>query len=424
MENLKKNIIIDSSRTYFDFTSSGLAYKSVEEEIGKVLLTYTNTHSDSNKNSLLTAEYYENARIELKNSLGLDDSFCILPCGTGATGAIKKFQELLGIYIPPKTKQRYKIEVTNRPLVIVGPFEHHSNEVSFREALCDLIRIPLSKNGYTDLDVLKSVLEQNRGREIIGSFSVASNVTGIFNPIKEISQLIRAYGGILALDAATTSAYMNVDKNLFDAMFFSPHKLLGGVGSCGLLAIKKSLIDTSLAPTFAGGGTVSYVSAHQHIFLDNVELREDGGTPAILQFIRASLAYQLRNSIGLDWIHKREQELRDYFISKANDIDGIVRYCQNIENKLPIFSFNLEGQDPYSVANILSNRYNIDVRAGCSCAGPYGHDLLNLEEGEEVLKERPGWVRVSLHYTHTKKEVDYLIESIKDIAMSSLEVTY
>lgn len=415
MKNLQENIIIDSRRTYFDFTSSGLAYKSIEEKINKVLLTYTNTHSDSNKNALLTAEYYADARIELKKALELDDSFSVLPCGTGATGAIKKFQELLGIYIPPRTKQRYKIEVINKPLVIVGPFEHHSNEVSFREALCDLIRIPLSENGYTDLEVLKSVLEQNRDREIIGSFSVASNVTGIFNPIEKISQLIRAYGGILALDAATTSAYMNVDKNLYDVMFFSPHKLLGGVGSCGLLAIKKSLIDTSLAPTFAGGGTVSYVSAHQHIFLENIELREDGGTPAILQFIRASFAYQLRNTIGLDWIHKKEQELRDYFISKANKLEGIIRYCQNSENKLPIFSFNLEGKDPYTVASILSNRYNIDVRAGCSCAGPYGHDLLHLEEGEEVLKEKPGWVRVSLHYTHTKKEVDYLIESIANI---------
>jgi len=306
-------------------------------------------------------------------------------------------------------------EITNKPLVIVGPFEHHSNEVSFREALCDLVRIPLSVEGYTDLEVLKNILEQNRDREIIGSFSVASNVTGIFNPIEKISKLIRAYGGILALDAATTSAYMNVNKDLYDVMFFSPHKLLGGVGSCGLLAIKKSLIDTSLAPTFAGGGTVSYVSSHQHIFLQNVELREDGGTPAILQFIRASFAYQLRNDIGLDWIHEKEQELRDYFISQANKIEGIVRYCKNSENKLPIFSFNLEGKDPYTVASILSNKYNIDVRAGCSCAGPYGHDLLDLEEGEETLKERPGWIRVSLHYTHSKKDIDYLVESIKDI---------
>jgi len=417
MNSIINNIIIDKSRKYFDFTASGLAYQSIEKKIDKILLTYANTHSNTNKNALLTSCYYEEARINLKKSLELDDDFCILPCGTGASGAIKKFQELLGIYIPPKTKQRYHVEVSTVPLVIVGPFEHHSNEVSFREALCELIRIPLSDEGATDLKILEQVLKENSHREIIGSFSVASNVTGIFNPIKEISELIRAYNGILALDGATTSAYLNVDKELYDAMFFSPHKLLGGVGSCGLLAIKKSLIDTTLPPTFAGGGTVSYVSAHQHIFLENAEIREDGGTPGILQFIRASLAYQLRNEIGLDMIHKKEEELKEYFITHAQSIKGLIRYCKQNKHKLPIFSFNLEGKDPYTIAKQLSEKYNIDVRAGCSCAGPYGHDLLNLKESEETIKENPGWIRISLHYTHTKEDIDYLIEKIKELSL-------
>ncbi len=416
MEKILDNIIIDGSRKYFDFTASGLSYRVIEDKIEKILLTYANTHSNSNKNAIVTAQYYENARVDLKKSLELDDSFCVLPCGTGASAAIKKFQELLGIYIPPRTKKRYKIERSGKPLVIVGPFEHHSNEVSFREALCDVIRVPLSSKGAVDLNILKQILKENSEREIIGSFSVASNVTGVFNPIEEIGQLIRQYGGILALDAATTSAYMNVDKSLYDAMFLSPHKLLGGVGSCGLLVIKKRLIDTSLAPTFAGGGTVSYVSAHQHMFLDDAEIREDGGTPAILQFIRASLAYRLRNDIGLAFIHEKEEELKAYFISRMNEIEGVVRYCKNIKNKLPIFCFNLENRSPYTVASILSEKHNIDVRAGCSCAGPYGHDLLNLqEEYRDVSKEEIGWIRVSLHYTHTQEDIDYLIEAIRNL---------
>ena len=415
MKRVVKNIIIDKSRKYFDFTASGLAYRPIEDKIEKILLSYANTHSNSNKNAILTAQYYENARIDLKKSLALDDNFCVLPCGTGASGAIKKFQELMGIYIPPRTKNRYKIESSNKPLVIVGPFEHHSNEVSFREALCDVIRIPLSSKGAVDLNILENILKKHKNREIIGSFSVASNVTGVFNPIKEISKLIKAYNGILALDTATTSAYMNVKKELYDAIFLSPHKLLGGVGSCGLLVIRKSLIDTTLAPTFAGGGTVSYVSAHHHKFLDDAETREDGGTPAILQFIRASLAYRLRNNIGLKVIHKKEEELKSYFISKIAEVEGVIQYCENVQNKLPIFSFNLKNISPYAVASVLSDKYNIDVRAGCSCAGPYGHDLLNLkEEFRDVLKENIGWIRVSIHYTHTKKDIDYLIEAIKE----------
>jgi selenocysteine lyase/cysteine desulfurase len=416
MKKILENIIIEPTRRYFDFTASGLAYREVEEKIEETLLTYANTHSNTNKNAIVTAEYYDRARLSLKRSLELDESFCLLPCGTGASGAIKKFQELLGIYIPPKTKQRYKIETKDKPLVIVGPFEHHSNEVSFREALCDLIRIPLCKEGYTDLKVLEEILEINSDREIIGSFSVASNVTGIFNPIEKISRLIRRYSGLLALDSATTSAYMNVDSTLYDAMFLAPHKLLGGVGSCGILVIKKMLIDTSLAPTFSGGGTVSYVSANQHIFLDNEEMREDGGTPGIVQLIRASLAYQLRNDIGLEWIHQKEEELKGYFISKAKNIKGLVRYCQNSKDKLPIFSFNLEGKNPYDIATQLSDDYNIDLRAGCSCAGPYGHDLLNLKEGEEFLDDKPGWIRISLHYIHTKEDIDYLIKAIEELS--------
>jgi len=416
MKKIVEKIIIDPTRKYFDFTASGLAYREVEDQIDEILLTYANTHSDTNKNAILTAEHYDRARQSLKRSLELDDSFCLLPCGTGASGAIKKFQELLGIYIPPKTKQRYKIDAKDKPLVIVGPFEHHSNEVSFREALCDVVRIPLCVEGYSDLKVLEEVLESNQDREIIGSFSVASNVTGIFNPIEEISRLIRRNNGLLALDSATTSAYMNVDSTLYDAMFLAPHKLLGGVGSCGILVIKKTLIDTSLAPTFSGGGTVSYVSANQHIFLDNEEIREDGGTPGILQLIRASLAYQLRNDIGLEWIHQKEEELKAYFISHAQNIKGLVRYCQQSRDKLPIFSFNLEDRDPYEIATRLSTDYNIDVRAGCSCAGPYGHDLLNLKEGIDLLKEKPGWIRISLHFTHTKEDIDYLIKAIKELS--------
>jgi len=416
LEKIKNKIIIDKTRKYFDFTASGLAYKDIEDKISKILLTYSNTHSDSNKNSLLTNKYYTEARKSLYKTLELDDSFCVLPTGTGATGAIKKFQELLGIYIPPKTKERYNINPSKKPLVIISPFEHHSNDVSFREALCDVIRIPLSSKGYIDLQKLENVLKKNKNREIIGSFSAASNVTGIFNPLKEINQLIKKYNGIMAVDTATTSAYLNIDKNLYDVIFLSPHKLIGGIGASGLLIIKKSLVDTKLAPTFGGGGTVDYVSKNIHIFSKDINLREDAGTPGIIQFIRASLAYELRNKIGLEYIHKKEEENKKYFLKKIKSIKNIKLYCKEITNKLPIFSFNVKNSNPYEVANFLSKKYNIDVRAGCSCAGPYGHDLLNLKENKDVNKKEVGWVRISLHYTHSKEDIDFLIDKIKEFA--------
>jgi len=412
MKKIVENIIIEDGRKYFDFTASGLAYAPIEESISKILETYANTHSDSNRNALITQKHYDHARESLKNSFGLDDSFCLLPIGSGASGAIKKFQEIMGLYISPKTQQRYKIEITNKPLVIVGPFEHHSNEVSFREAICDVVRIPLNRRGFTDLKVLEEVLKENKDREIIGSFSAASNVTGILNPIEEISQLIRKYGGILAIDCATSSAYMNIDSSLYDAMFLSPHKLLGGVGSSGILVLKKALFDKDLAPTFGGGGTVSYVSKNQHIFLDDIETREDAGTPAILQFIKASLAYQLRDTIGLKTIYKKEQELRNYFLEKIKSIDNLELYCNNQEKKLTIFSFNIKGKNPYDIAKNLSKNYNIDVRAGCSCAGPYGHELLHLEDNIDNSNHKLGWVRVSLHYTHSYSDIDFLISAL------------
>lgn len=414
MEKIVKNIIIEKGRKYFDFTASGLAYTPIEDSISEILRTYANTHSDSNKNALITQKYYDNARDNLKKSFGLDDSFCLLPTGSGASGAIKKFQEIMGLYIAPKTQQRYKIDTTDKPLVIVGPFEHHSNEVSFREAICDVIRIPLNNRGYTDLEILEEVLNENQNRELIGSFSAASNVTGILNPIEEISLLIRKYGGILAVDCATSSAYMNIDSPLYDAMFLSPHKLLGGVGSSGILILKKALCDKNLAPTFSGGGTVSYVSKKQHIFLEDIETREDAGTPAILQFIKASLAYQLRDSIGLKKIYHKEQQLKAYFLKEIKSIENLELYCNNQENKLTIFSFNIKGKNPYEVAKALSENYNIDVRAGCSCAGPYGHELLNLDDNIDNANNKLGWIRVSLHYTHSYSDIDFLISALSE----------
>lgn len=411
MQAIRKNIIKDKHILYFDYTASGQAYKPIEQKMQEILKTYANTHSEVASNAVATSAYYAKARDDLRTALAIDESFYIFPCGTGATGAIKKFQELMGIYIPPATLKRFTCKPENLPVVFVGPYEHHSNELSFREGVCEVVRIPLDEEEKIDIQCLESQLEAYNGREIIASFSVASNVTGIMSDYKCIYKLIKRYNGILCLDAAAASPYINIDCQYYDALFLSPHKLLGGVGSCGILVMKKALCTQS-TPTFAGGGTVGYVSRSSHTFLSDIELVEDAGTPAILQFIKASLAYNLRNEIGLDKIHAIETELKFYFGSRIRAIEGVKLYCKYSQDKLPIFSLNFKGINPYDMSHYLSEHFGIQTRAGCSCAGPYGHDLLELEDGQS-FDEKPGWLRISIHYTHTKKEIDTLLSAIQ-----------
>ena len=410
---IRYNTIGKNKKEYFDYTASGLGFRQIENRIHDVLETYANTHSKEASNADKTTNYYERARINLAHNLELTDDFAILPSGCGSTAAIKHFQELLGLYIPPATKKRFNFEIDekNAPLVIVGPYEHHSNEVSFREALCETQRVNLDKDGLVDLNHLKEILEKNKNREIIASFCIASNVTGIITPYEEISKILRTYNAIICFDAAASSPYMNIPCHLFDAMFMSSHKLLGGPGSCGLLVIRKDLIDTSIAPTFAGGGTVEYVNKNLQLYQKEIEAREDAGTPGILQLIRASLAYQLRNEISFDFIKKQKDELKEFLINELKKIPNCVIYGNQEAQNIGIISFNIRGLSPYDLCNKISSQDGFQTRAGCSCAGPYGHDLLGIEKLDKT--NRPGWVRVSIHFSQTKDDIKNLIESIK-----------
>lgn len=412
-EEIRKGIIGTHKRHYFDYTASGLAYKAVESRIAEVLKTYANTHSKEASMAAKTDLLYKQARIHLKSLLKLEPDFAILPSGCGATAAIKKFQEILGIYIPPATRKRFKIQShsSSRPLVVVGPYEHHSNEVSYREALCDTVRIGLNSDGVIDLEQLEDVLKTSKHIEKIGAFCIASNVTGIITPYEKISKILRKYGAIVCFDAAASSPYMNVPSSFYDVMFLSPHKLIGGPGSCGLLAIRKSLIDDNIAPTFAGGGTVEYVDRNSHLFVDEKEAREDAGTSPILQLIRAALAYQLRNEIGFTWIKKEKNRLMKYLTRGLLDIEGCTIYGSLSEENIGIVSFNIESVDPYQLCSYMSGKNGLQTRAGCSCAGPYGHDLLGFDDNH-TMEEKPGWLRISIHFSQEISDIDYLLHAI------------
>ncbi|WP_373070041.1 aminotransferase class V-fold PLP-dependent enzyme [Sulfurimonas sp.] len=412
---ITSGIIGQNRDNYFDYTASGLAYAPIEQRVQEVLNTYANTHSEFASDAKTTSFYYDIARENLKKHLELSKDFVLLPCGTGATGAIKKFQELLGLYIPPATKARFNINMNEieKPLIVIGPFEHHSNEISYREAICDTIRIPLNESGNVDLEALRNTLEQNKKRQIIGAFSTASNVTGIVPPYKEISKILREYNAIIAFDSAASSPCLNVDSNLYDALFLSPHKLLGGPGTCGLLAIRKKLINEDSPPTFAGGGTVAYVSAEEHIFNSNIEIREDAGTPAILQLIKTSFVYQLRNEIGIKRIQERKVELFKILHDGLKEIDNYTIYGPSEgSSSIGILSINFHGVTPFELCEKLSQEYGIQTRAGCSCAGPYGHDLFGISKVDSH-NEKPSWLRISVNYTHSIDSINNLIFALK-----------
>lgn len=412
---IRYNTIGKNKKEYFDYTASGLGFRQIENRIHDVLETYANTHSKEASNANITTQYYETARQNLKKHLELNDEFEVLPNGCGSTAAIKHFQELLGLYMPPATKKRYgfKLNKKKAPLVIVGPYEHHSNEVSFREAFCEIKRVKLTHDGLIDIKHLKRILEKNKKREIIASFCIASNVTGIVTPYEKISKILRSYNAIICFDAAASSPYINIPCDLYDAMFLSPHKLLGGPASCGLLIIKKDLIDTSISPTFSGGGTVEYVNKNTQTYQKEISQREDAGTPGIIQLIRASLAYQLRNEVGFDFIKNQKTELLNYLVDELKSIKNCVIYGnQEVEN-IGIVSFNIKDFDPYVLCNKISQDGNFQTRAGCSCAGPYGHDLLGLKEVD--MKDRPGWLRVSVHFSQTKDEIKALVDEIRKV---------
>lgn len=415
LEELRNGIILSDTIKYFDWTASGLAYQPIEDRIAQILPFYSNTHSETSLHAEIMSLLIKEARERLTEFFGLDSSFVILPSGFGSSGAIKKFQEILGVYLPPKTAQRIgasNIHTKNFPLVLIGPYEHHSNELSFRESPCEVIRIPLNSKGEINLNSLEDTLKANTHRQIIASFTLASNVTGIIVPFMQISNLVRKYGGIMCYDMATSSPYFNIPKELYDVAFLSPHKLLGGIGSCGLLIIKRDLIDKTLPPTFSGGGVVGYVSRSSVQYFATEEIREEAGTPSLLQFLRASLAYQLRYELGELWILEQElqhiKQLDDFF---ANH-DSFTVYGNTCFNRLGIYSFNLKNINPYTLSTYLCGRYGILTRAGCSCAGPYGHDLLGLRDNQPLL-QKPGWVRLNVHYTHTKQDIEDLCNSLE-----------
>jgi selenocysteine lyase/cysteine desulfurase len=413
--------------TYADYTASGRCLSFVEDYLRTVVMPmYGNTHTEASHAGLETSRHVENARRTIMKSLnGSEMEDAVIFTGSGSTSAIAKLIDCLEIRLPHGLNTKYslleKIPAAQRPVVFVGPMEHHSNELMWRETIADVVVIDEDEYGFPDLGKLKEQLEIFSERPLkIGTFSAGSNVTGILPPQVALTNMLHAHKALSCWDFAGAGPYVTVDLNPvgcdqgIDAIFLSPHKYPGGPGTPGILAAKKSLF-TNAVPIMPGGGTVVFVDKQNQWYVDDISHREEGGTPGILQIVKAGLVFTVKDAVGSKRIEQLEEGLAARAIASWSLNPKIIligdgRKGYHAAHRMTIFSFNIKFRDtllsPHFVIALLNDLYGIQARSGCSCAGPYGHRLLSFSDeiskemcdislaGEESVKT--GWARLNL----------------------------
>jgi len=426
---------------YADYTASGRALSFIEDYIrDAVLPLYANTHTESSGTGRQSGHFREEAREIIRGSVGATAEHAVVFCGSGATYAIDKLIGILGLRIPSAMEDAHRVSAQipseQRPVVFIGPYEHHSNEVSWRETIADVVTIPEAPDGHIDLACLEDELGRYADRPLlIGSFSAASNVTGITTDVDAVASLLHRFGALSFWDYAAAAPYVQIamgSKDVAsykDAIFLSPHKLVGGPSTPGVLVARRELF-TNRVPVVPGGGTVSYVNPADHEFIADVEHREEGGTPAIVDSIRAGLVFQLKEAVGAAEIQRREEGFARRAISMWRDHPHIDILGSRDAERLSIVSFVVRNGDKYLhhnfVVAVLNDLFGIQSRGGCSCAGPYGHRLLgiDLERSHMFQREigrgcegiKPGWVRVGFNYFLDEGTFEYLVDAVTLIA--------
>jgi selenocysteine lyase/cysteine desulfurase len=418
---------------YCDWVASGRLYRPIEKILMNQIGPFVaNTHSETNETGTRMTLGYQQAHKLIKQYVNADSNDVIITAGSGMTSMINKLQRILGLKGCGKLRHKDCLHDQEKPVVFITHMEHHSNQTSWYETNTDVVLLQPDKDLLVDLNELRYQLEKYKDRKFkIGSFTACSNVTGIHTPVYELSRLMHEYGGLCFIDYAASAPYENINMHpdnpmeKLDAIFFSPHKFLGGPGSSGVLIFDSSMYHSD-APDNPGGGTVDWTNPWgNYKYVDNIELREDGGTPGFLQAIKAALAMELKSRMGIDNILKREEELVYLAFDELEQIPSIQILAEKHRNRLGILSFYHEKIHFNLIVKLLSDRFGIQVRGGCVCAGTYGHYLLEVSyaRSREItdkishgdLSEKPGWVRWSLHPTMTNDEVRYVTQSLKEI---------
>lgn len=443
-EPFRKNIIGDDlyfnspygrkKIIYADWTASGRLYKTIEEKITNDIGPYVaNTHTETSITGSAMTHAYHDARSIIKNHVNASKDDVLITVGTGMTGAINKFQRILGLKLNENLKDNTIVPEEKRPIIFVSHMEHHSNQTSWLETIARVEVIPSNEQGLPCLKELENLLTKHKDCPIkIAAVTGCSNVTGIRTNYSDIARLMHQNNGLCFVDFACSAPYVNInmhpenEDDYLDAITFSPHKFLGGPGSSGVLIFNKKLYK-NLVPDNPGGGTVSYTNPWgDHDYIDDIETREDGGTPGFLQAIKIALSIQLKEQMGVKNILDREHELNTIIFNKLSKIENLKILAPNHTDRLGVFSFYIEDAHYNLIVKLLNDRFGVQTRGGCSCAGTYGHYLLNVDEAtsksieqkilEGCLIERPGWIRMSIHPTMSNHDIEFICDAIKDVA--------
>ena len=429
--------------TYADYTASGRSLDFIEDFIrDQVLPRYANTHTESSGTGLATTRLREDARRIIRDAVGGTADDLVIFCGSGATAAVNKLIGILELRIPAGLDERYRlterIPAAERPVVFVGPYEHHSNELPWRESIADVVVIGEDADGHIDVADLDRQLRAHADRPLlIGSFSAASNVTGILTDTDAVAALLHAHGALSFWDYAAAGPYVPIRVAASrpgagdhkDAVFLSPHKFPGGPQTPGVLVVRRGLVRNPV-PTAPGGGTVAFVDPIGHQYLDDPVAREEGGTPAIVESIRAGLVFALKQAVGTDLIAARERQLWQHVLRRWAASPGIEVLGHQQAARLSIISFRIGHGPQYLhhnfVVALLNDLFGIQARGGCSCACPYGHRLLAIGPARShALREeighgcdgvKPGWTRINLNYFISEASAGYIAAAVELIA--------
>jgi selenocysteine lyase/cysteine desulfurase len=426
---------------YTDWTASGRLYRPIEEKLINEFGPFVaNTHTETSTSGAAMTLAYHEARNIIKRHVNASKDDVLITEGSGMTGVVNKFQRILGLKVSENLKDHTVIPDEKRPIVFVSHMEHHSNQTSWLETIADVEVVPCNEEGLVCLEMFEEVIQKYESRPIkIASIIGGSNVTGIKTDYHKVAALIHKYNGLCFVDFACSAPYVDIDMHpdnedeYLDAIFFSPHKFLGGPGSSGVLIFNKKLYK-NVIPDNPGGGTVTYTNPWgEHDYIDDVETREDGGTPAFLQTIRIALSMQLKDQMGTKNMKNREDEINEIMFDCLDSLDGVHILAPNHRDRLSIFSFYFEKYHFNLVVKLLNDRFGIQTRGGCSCAGTYGHFLLNVDREtsksieSRILEgcniEKPGWVRLSIHPTITNQELDFICNSLKELHQNIEEWT-